>query len=149
MGLPIPFSVVRQKITELLPDVFVQEAEGDLFFFAGTERKFPFATILTHDNRYDNFSKLDNSGFYRLSAGVSPTTFQSLVPNDSSHDFVARNVITPNPVYGKMHWLSVLSPEEETLNTFLEFVSESHALQISRSKKRSGFVDKPRLEGTV
>ena len=56
---------IRSFLT-VLPNVSVHDSTGDLFFFRVDEQKFPFATIVTHDDPYDGLSNLDRPGVFRL-----------------------------------------------------------------------------------
>src|SRR5690242_1040577 len=91
-------------------------AWGDTFFIYDPQRtlegarRFPFATIVTKDyGDFDNASKLDRPGVYRLNIGLSKKTFASLFESGDSHDFTALDRLMPHPVYGTYHWVCVLN----------------------------------------
>ena len=97
---------------------------GDTFFIYDPERdlpdnrQMPFATIVTKDyGDFDNLSKLDRDGVYRLNIGVSRETFRSLFPTDTEHDFAASDTLMPHPVYAPQSWVSVLNPSEPTFES--------------------------------
>ena len=99
--------------------VTVHEATADYFFFPGAEQKFPFATIVTHDDPYDSASALDREGLFRLNLPTDKATFGALFPairgrrdlEASSFDYQAIDTLFPHPVYGRMRWVSVINPE--------------------------------------
>ena len=71
-------SSVIDYITKTFPGVETSTAFGYIFFFYRSERKFPFATLISSDQDHDRFSNLDRPGVFRLNIGVSKKTFQSL-----------------------------------------------------------------------
>jgi len=80
-------------------------AWGDTFFIYDPQRnlegtgRFPFATIVTKDyGDFDNASKLDRPGVFRLNIGISRKSFDSLFPDEVDHDFTALNVYAPSRV---------------------------------------------------
>ena len=140
---------ITQTIAATFPDTYCQEADGDLFFFHGTEEKFPFATIVTKDNDYDNVSQLDREGVFRLNIGIGKATFQSLfaaVPSQpgiggymqSGLDFTALDTLLPHPVYGSMYWISILNPGKETMPQLLPYFEEAYLIAVKRSEKTAG-----------
>lgn len=98
--------------------VTVHEATPDYFFFPGAEQKFPFATIVTHDDPHDSASALDREGLFRLNMPTDKATFGELFPAISSRrdleaavfDHRAIDTLFPHPVYGRMRWVSVINP---------------------------------------
>lgn len=99
--------------------VSVHETSPDYFFFAGAEQKFPFATIVTHDDAYDSASALDREGVFRLNFPTDKATFAQLFPGitgrrdleAASLDTQALDALFPHPLYGRMRWVSVINPE--------------------------------------
>jgi hypothetical protein len=139
-------------------DVVITSDESTSYFFfynpnpnVPADHKFPFATIVTGDDSYDQFSNLNRPSVFRLNIGVSKQTFASLfgLPerssnrakatgaesdqvetvdadaesnaygsgSDRSFDFTVLDKLIPHPVYGRMYWVSVLNPTDETLKT--------------------------------
>lgn len=141
MSAPIPLDEMIDTLTHAIPDTQVQEAMGNLFFFAGEERNFPFATLLTRDDDYDNFSQLDRSGAYRLSVGVRKQTFGALFPRMEEEapepDYTVLDTLMPHPIYGKMYWLCVLSPSASTYSSMEPLLRESYELQSNRTQRRT------------
>lgn len=109
---------IRSFLT-VLPNVSVHDSTGDLFFFRGDEQKFPFATIVTHDDPYDGLSNLDRPGVFRLNFPTDKETFAALFPDlqtraaldEADIDYQALDVLFPHPVYGRMRWVSVIKSE--------------------------------------
>lgn len=84
---------------------------GDRFFFVEGEEKFPFATMVTHDNDYDHLSNLSRTDFYRLNLGVGKEVFRKFFPEeDGVYDFTAENRLFPHPMYHKLYWVSIINP---------------------------------------
>jgi hypothetical protein len=139
---------ISQYIAGAYEDVQVATSDGNSFFFdgpfSGGERKFPFATLVTND-MYDQFSDLSRPSVYRLNLGVSKETFGELFGSDTAvddltatFDFKALNVIMPHPVYGRMKWICILSPDEETFqNCIRPLIAEAYELSSQRYKKSS------------
>lgn len=110
--------------------VTVQEAAADFYFFLGDQRVFPFVTIVTHDDPYDNASALDREGHFRLNIPTDKETFTGLFPKitgrrdleEATFDYQATDKFFPHPVYGRMRWISVINPDAtwEQCKTLLE-----------------------------
>jgi hypothetical protein len=102
-----------------LEGVTVHETSPDYFFFVGAEQKFPFATIVTHDDAYDSASGLDRHGVFRLNMPTDKASFSTLFPTITSRrqleaasfDYQAIDTLFPHPVYGRMRWVSVINPD--------------------------------------
>ncbi len=114
-------------------------AGGDTFFVYDPERslagakRFPFATIVTKDyGDFDNASKLDRHGVFRLNIGVSPETFDGLFGTGDERDFTALDTLMPHPVYGSYHWVSVLNPSEATFETLKPLLREAYQRAVRR-----------------
>lgn len=113
---------------------------GDRFFFydpdgIGEEaRKFPFATIVTHDNGdFDNRSALDREGVFRLNIDVGPETFDELFPAGTTvDDYAELDVVIPHPVYAAYHWISILNPSRATIDTVRPHLEKAHARHSRR-----------------
>src|SRR5689334_25374463 len=93
----------------------IEIAIGDTFFLYDPERnlddkqRFPFATIVTKDyGDFDNLSRLNRDGIFRLNIGLSRATFRSLFPTDDvTHDYAAVDVLMPHPVYASQSYVCV------------------------------------------
>lgn len=128
---------IRNRIANEYENVCEVEANGDYFFMYLDEEKFPFATIVTSDNDFDNVSNLSRDGFYRLNIGIDKLTFQRLfdsVPSkpgiggyvDSGIDFTKENELFPHPFYGSMYWVSVVNPSESRYPQIKQFLDYAY-----------------------
>ncbi|MBH3000369.1 hypothetical protein I5M74_22615 [Serratia marcescens] len=110
---------IKFDILALGADIHVDTTTPDLFFFRGEERHMPFATIVTQDTAFDSFSKLDADGAFRLNIGLDRMAFAELFPDLDSRsalekadfDYTARDRLMPHPIYGRMHWVCVITPD--------------------------------------
>jgi hypothetical protein len=134
-------SSIRDYLLTSFPDIGVTDAGGDSFFFTDPAKKFPFATLVTRDDEYDQASDLSRPGVYRLSVGVSKQTFGSLFGPDRAdggeggYDFTALDRIMPHPVYGKMYWVFVLNPSAETFETVKGLLAEAYEAGMRKRAK--------------
>ena len=120
-------AVITQYITDTFAGVETTTAYDYTFFFYGTERKLPFATLAAADNEYDRVSNLDRPGVFRLNIGVSKQTFQALFGTGTldvrAYDFTKLDTMLPHPEYAPQSWVCVLSPHDatfqETVQTLL------------------------------
>lgn len=132
----ISLEALAEYIQDAFRDVHVDTSTPDLFFFAGDERKHPFATIVTRDTELDHHSELDRDGVFRLNLGLSKESFQKLFPEPNPNvDYTALDVLLPHPAYARMFWLSVLNPSHETLRLLRPYLKEAHALQVNRAAR--------------
>lgn len=139
-------TTVSAYILGAFPGVETASTGGYTFFFFGSDRMLPFATLATADDEYDRASNLDRRGVYRLNIGVSRDTYRSLLgperPRlgesgvvDTGHDFTALDRILPHPVYAPQSWVSVLNPSRETFGTVQSLLSEGYDLAVRRAKR--------------
>lgn len=132
-------------------DVVVSTAEGggpeiswgDSFFIYDPQRnlegprRFPFATIVTKDyGDFDNASKLDREGVFRLNIGVTRETFERLFRGVEEHDFTALDRVMPHPVYAVNHWICVLNPSEDTFASLKPLLDEAYKAAVKRAGPR-------------
>ena len=152
-------SEISQSITETFEGVDVVTDSGSSFFFYNPDsnvppdHRFPFVTLATND-LYDQFSDLNRPSVFRLNIGIGKQTFRSLfgkpsLPSDgdrapisgensSDYDFTALDQIMPHPVYGRMLWVCVLNPSEQTLETKVRpLLVEAYDLAVSKHKRRA------------
>ncbi|MEO8955981.1 MAG: DUF6194 family protein [Ktedonobacteraceae bacterium] len=150
---------LSQYITETFEGVDVVVASGDSFFFYNPDsnvppdHKFPFVTLVTSDIN-DQFSNLNRPSVFRLNIGISKQTFRSLFgtpslpsygdsaaesgENSSDYDFTALDQLMPHPVYGRMYWLCVLNPSDETFETkVLPRLTEAYEMAVSKYKRKA------------
>ena len=149
---------MSQYITNTFEGVDVVVASDNSFFFYNPDssvppdHKFPFVTLMTNDVN-DQFSNLDRPSVFRLNIGVSKQTFRSLFglperpsgsesaedsDNDSSYDFTALDQLMPHPVYGRMYWVCVLNPSDETLETKVRpLLDEAYEMAVSKYNRQA------------
>ncbi|WP_418128695.1 DUF6194 family protein [Variovorax sp. 375MFSha3.1] len=125
---------ITQHIIDMLAGGHFQVADDNTFFFHDSDDKFPFATIVTKDNEFDNASKLDRAGVFRLNLGVGKETFRALFGEQpAAPDYSALDTLMPHPLYAKMYWVSVINPSEKTFDTVKPLIAE--ALSLARSRR--------------
>ncbi|HXN91225.1 MAG TPA: DUF6194 family protein [Candidatus Sulfotelmatobacter sp.] len=119
-------------------------AWGDSFFIYDPDRnlpdkrRFPFAPIVTKDyGEFDNQSKLDRPGVFRLNIGVSKKTYASLFRDESQHDFEALDRLMPHPVYGRKHFVCVLNPSDSTFESITPLLKEAYEIAVRRARRGS------------
>lgn len=129
-------SAVVDYIMKTFSEVETTTAFGYTFFFYRSERKLPFATLISSDQDYDRISNLDRPGVFRLNIGISRQTFQSLFGTAkvdvNSYDFTALDVLMPHPEYAKQHFICVLSPSEATFERIRLLLAESYDIAVRR-----------------
>jgi hypothetical protein len=118
-------------------------AWGDTFFIYDPDRnldgarRFPFATIVTKDyGDFDNASKLDRPGVFRLNVGVSKETFAKLFAAGDEHDFTQLDHLMPHPVYGRNHFVCVLNPSDSTFQAIAPLLKEAYEIAVGRVTSR-------------
>ena len=119
-------------------------AWGDTFFIHDPERnlegsrRFPFATIVTKDYaEFDNLSKLDRAGVFRLNIGLSKKTYRSLFPDNGERDYTTLDTLMPHPVYGPNQWVSVLNPSDATFESIKPLLDEAYGIAVRRNRDRA------------
>jgi Family of unknown function (DUF6194) len=150
---------ISRYITETFEGVDVVADAGNSFFFYNPDsnvppdHKFPFVTLVTSDI-YDQFSNLNRPSVFRLNIGIGKQTFRSLFgehslpcgrdsaaesgENASDYDFTALDQVMPHPVYGRMYWVCVLNPGDETFETQVRpLLDQAYELAVSRYKRQA------------
>jgi hypothetical protein len=151
-------SEISQYITGTFEGVDVVVASGDSFFFYNPDsnippdHRFPFVTLVTSDIN-DQFSNLNRPSVFRLNIGIGKQTFHSLFgealrpsgrnsaaeSGDTSHDydFTTLDQLMPHPVYGRMLWVCVLNPSDETFETNVRpLLTEAYEMAVNKHKRR-------------
>ncbi len=150
-------SEISQYITGTFVGVDVVVASGDSFFFYNPDssippdHRFPFVTLVTSDIN-DPFSHLNRPSVFRLNIGIGKQTFHSLfgdpatLPSISAadsgeisrdYDFSALDQLMPHPVYGRMLWVCVLNPSDETFETNVRpLLTEAYEMAVDKHKSR-------------
>jgi uncharacterized protein DUF6194 len=155
---------ISRYILDTLKGVDVVVDSGSSFFFYNPDsslppdHRFPFVTIVTSDI-YDQFSNLNRPSVFRLNIGIGKQTFRSLFgkpklpsdresaaedsdsgddESDSDYDFTALDQLMPHPVYGRMYWVSVLNPTDETFNTKVRpLLAEAYDMVVSKYDRQA------------
>ena len=131
---------ITSYITSTFENVETAVNLGYTFFFYRDDHMHAFATIASSGNEYEQISKLDRPGVYRLNIGVSRETFRELFGakkiNTSDYDFTALDTIMPHPDYSSQHFLCVLSPSEATLEKIRPMLAEAYDIAMKRYNKR-------------
>lgn len=122
---------------------------GDTFFIYDPDRdlepqhQMPFAAIVTKDyGEFDNASRLDRPGIYRLNIGVGRDTYLRLFgapPGEAgvgTHDFAALDALMPHPVYATQWWVCVLNPSDATFETVKPLLDEAYEATVRRHGRR-------------
>lgn len=131
-------AAIIDYITGTFAGVETASLDGNMFFFCGAERMFPFATLMTNDVN-DQFSDLTRSGVFRLNIGVGKETFQALFGDAArEYDFTALDTIMPHPVYGRQRWVCVLNPSDATFAaTVRPLLAEAYGRDVRKHTKRA------------
>jgi hypothetical protein len=97
---------------------------GERFFFAGADRRRPFATIVPHDiPGFEEDSRLDRPGVFRLNIEVGRAEFERLfgfppaafAEHKAGFDFTVLDRLLPHPTYALHGWVGILNPGPERL----------------------------------
>lgn len=125
---------------------------GDSFFFydpdgdAPTDRRMPFATIVTKDyDGFDTASNLNRPGVFRLNIAVGRTAFEELIGYPpSAHaaqparfDYTATDQLVPNPGYASQGWVAILNPAETTAALACSLLTDAHTRAVQRHRRRA------------
>ncbi len=114
---------------------------GARFFYAGDDRRMPFATIVEHDTPGgDEESALHRPGTYRLNLQLGREGFRQcfghlpreLAGRRGEIDFTALDVLVPHPVYGDQGWGAITSPTRAQLPRIERILRTAHARAESR-----------------
>jgi Family of unknown function (DUF6194) len=150
---------MSRYISDTFSGVDVVVVSGNSFYFYNPDpnvppdHMFPWVTLMTNDLN-DQFSNLDRPSIYRLNIGVSKATFRTLFDmperssdseeereesaSTSSYDLTALNQVMPHPVYGRMYWVCVLNPSDDSLQTTIRpLMNEAYAMAVQKYNKRS------------
>lgn len=135
---------ITRYIVETFTGVETDTSTPDTFFFYDTERRLPFATLVTRDNAYDSVSNLNRPGVFRLSIGIEKQTYQAMFGTAAAdttaptYDYTALDQVLPHPEYGKMYWVAILSPSDETFQTVVApLLAEAYAKDVAKHARRA------------
>lgn len=123
-----------------LDNVQREDNYGYAFFYVGDDHRMGFVTIADSDNEYDNVSKLDRDGVFRVNIGISKATFDSLLGATTADNvnYAALNVFMPHPDYAKQNYICILNPSGDNEAITKDLIREAHAIATARSKRRKG-----------
>lgn len=128
---------IIEAIQALADRVESMEHEGITFFFYGSERMFPFATLVPRDDEYDSFSNLNREGVYRLNFEMAKAAFRERFPaSETAPDFTALDVLMPHPVYGANSWASILNPSAATFEGLRSLLKTSYDISEMRHERK-------------
>ncbi|MEP6649657.1 MAG: DUF6194 family protein [Lapillicoccus sp.] len=105
------------------------------------ERRWPFATLVVHDYAgFDEASRLDRDGVFRVNVNVGKRRFEVLVGYPPSRhvqrrgetDYATLDRILPHPEYGQRGWVCVLNPGERTADLVRSLLREARERTASR-----------------
>ena len=132
---------VTSYITSTFEHVETAVNLGYTFFFYRDDHMHAFATIASNGNEYEQISKLDRPGVYRLNIGVSRETFRSLFGtkkiNPGDYDFTILDTLLPHPDYSSQFFLCVLSPSEATFERVRPMLAEAYDIAMNRYNRRT------------
>jgi len=113
-------------------DTFIYyDPDGDL----DRTRELPFATIVTKNyTGFDESSRLDRPGVFRLNIGVSRDTFRALFGDppggdkaaSTNYDYAALDRLMPHPIYASQWWVCVLNPSPETFESVKPLLADAY-----------------------
>lgn len=106
-----------------------------------------FLTLKESDGMNDEASNLDRDGIFRVSFGISRSSFEGLFgpkpprPSkggvvETGHDFTQTNLLMPHPIYAWMNWVQILTPSAEKWHSIRHLIVESYELSKSRLANR-------------
>lgn len=135
---------IKNYILENFKSIKLLEANEDLFFMHENNDKLPFATIVTKDNGYDNFSNLDREGYFRINIGIDKKIFNAMFKEmtnekrleaylDLGIDYTREDIIQPHPTYGSLYWICVVNPSDKTFERLKEYLNISY-IKISKNE---------------
>ncbi len=121
-----------------------ESAWGDRFFFTGADRMMPFATLVGHDTPgWDEDSRLDRPGVYRLSIQLGRSQFRScfgylparLADHRAAIDFGQLDQLLPHPQYGAQGWGCILSPTTGRLPLIDRLLAAARERSLRRDRR--------------
>lgn len=128
-----------EEFVASLDNVQREDNFGYVFYFVGDDHRLSFVTIANSDNEYDKVSNLNRKGVFRINIGGSKKTFDSLLPDSNSEnmDYSVLNVFLPHPDYAKQHFMCILNPSGENVETTKQLIVEAHSIAANRLRRKS------------
>jgi hypothetical protein len=154
-------AAVIASITSAFEGSETTVADGNTFFFTGSDHMFPFATLVAGDE-YETVSDLNRPGVYRLNIGVGKETFRAHFGDETTfpdmnaglgaiptnYDFAALDRLLPHPVYGRQLWVCILNPSAATFEkVVMPLLTEAHAIGVQRDARRATTAAKRAAQG--
>lgn len=145
-------SDIIKRIVNDFEGVIPKSSWGETSMFYNPGKLLPngvyFCTLKEKNGENDKASNLDREGTFRLSIGISKTTYEKLFGNrpkrpakggiiDTGHDFTTLNELMPHPIYGWMSWVQILNPGKSTFESILPFIVEAHSSAVSKFNKKT------------
>ncbi|MCZ7423651.1 MULTISPECIES: DUF6194 family protein [unclassified Micromonospora] len=121
-----------------------EAAWGERFFYAGADRRRPFATIVEHDvPGFDEASQLDRPGVFRLNLDLGRAEFERLFgfpPKDFEEhrhefDFARLDTLVPHPGYALHGFGSIVMPGPQLLPEIDRLLTIAHARAVDRHER--------------
>ena len=145
---PVDQTEIRQYVRDNCPAAHVQVAGpgdgspevawGDTFFMYEPAGQFPFATIVTKDYPDDEVSGLNRGGLYRLNIGLDREAFTAMFPQGAALPAPdAIDAVFPHPVYGRMHWVSVINPSPATFESLKPLIAAGYERLVRQAEKKA------------
>jgi hypothetical protein len=109
------------------------------------DRRWPFATLVVHDYAgFDEASRLDREGVFRVNVNVGKRRFEELVrypPSEhvgrrDDHDYAELDRVLPHPEYGQQAWVCVVSPGAATADLVRTLLAEARDRAAARHGPR-------------
>jgi len=150
---PLTVAELAARITALpgVAEQVVDEASGlpesvlgSRFYFVGSGRTLPFATIVLRDvPGFDEESHLDRDGVWRLNVQLGRDRFETqfgypprrLADHRSAVDFAAADRVVPHPAYGAQGWCAVVCPSRRSLPQLMELLTHAAAKAAERAAR--------------
>lgn len=142
---------IVEKIINDFEGVRPKSSWGETSLFYNPDKQLPngvyFCTLKEKNGENDKASDLDRESIFRLSIGISKTTYEKYFGTrpkrpakggiiDTKHDFAALNELMPHPIYGWMSWVQVLSPSESKFESILPLITEAHSNAVIKYSKK-------------
>ena len=94
---------------------------------------------------FDEASKLDREGVFRLNISVGRQRFPELIgysptqhaQHEADFDYTTIDKVIPHPVYATLGWVSILNPGEQTDDQVRTLITEAHARAAARHRPRA------------
>ncbi len=127
-----------ESFVAALENVQREDSYGYGMFYIGEERIMPFVSTVDSDNEYDDVSNLDRDGVFRINIGVSRKTFEALFGDEPAEnvDYSLLNTFLPHPHYAKQHFICILNPEGENVESTKTYINEAHDIATAQYQRR-------------